>query len=107
MVSVISNHAGFGFQITRSTDHRICCTPAALCHAVPRPHRLWVRRDSVKIKDSMAAMIQAENVAKIYRVGKVDVPALRGVTFEGQPREFLTILLPPCIPQSTPFYLLA
>jgi putative ABC transport system ATP-binding protein len=54
----------------------------------------------------MAAMIQAENVAKIYRVGKVDVPALRGVSFEVQPREFVSIVGPSGSGKSTLFYIL-
>src|SRR5512147_2453074 len=34
----------------------------------------------VDSKIRMAAIIQTENVTKVYRVGKVDVPALRGVS---------------------------
>ena len=54
----------------------------------------------------MTAMIQAENVAKIYRIGKVDVPALRGVSFEVQPREFVSIVGPSGSGKSTLFYIL-
>ena len=42
----------------------------------------------------MPAFIQAENLTKTYRVGKVDVPALRGVSFEVQSGDFVTIVGP-------------
>ena len=36
----------------------------------------------------MAPIIQAENLRKIYIVGKVEVPALREVSFSVEPGEF-------------------
>ena len=39
-------------------------------------------------------LIQAENVTKVYRIGKVDVPALRGVSLAVQKGEFVTIVGP-------------
>jgi putative ABC transport system ATP-binding protein len=54
----------------------------------------------------MAAIIQAENVTKVYRVGKVDVPALRGVSFAVQRGEFVTIVGPSGSGKSTLFYIL-
>jgi putative ABC transport system ATP-binding protein len=42
----------------------------------------------------MAPIIQLENVQKIYRVGKVDVQALRGVSFAVEPGEFVSIVGP-------------
>ena len=41
--------------------------------------------------NTVAPIIQVENIAKVYRIGKVEVPALRGVSFEVQPGEFVSI----------------
>src|SRR3979490_915131 len=54
----------------------------------------------------MPAFIQAETLSKTYRIGKVDVPALRGVSFEVQRRDFTTIVGPSGSGKSTLFYLL-
>jgi putative ABC transport system ATP-binding protein len=52
------------------------------------------------------AFIQAIELHKTYRVGKVDVPALRGISFSIQKGEFITIVGPSGSGKSTLFYLL-
>jgi putative ABC transport system ATP-binding protein len=54
----------------------------------------------------MAAIIQIENVSKTYRVGKVEVPAVRNVSFEVERGEFLSVVGPSGSGKSTLFYIL-
>jgi len=54
----------------------------------------------------MAAFIEADNLRKSYHVGKIEVPALRGVSFSVDRGEFVTIVGPSGSGKSTLFYVL-
>jgi len=54
----------------------------------------------------MSVFIEARELRKTYRIGKVDVPALRGISFTVQKGEFVTIVGPSGSGKSTLFYLL-
>jgi len=54
----------------------------------------------------MATILKADNLEKTYRVGKVDVPALRGVSLAVQEGEFIGIMGPSGCGKSTMLHLL-
>src|SRR3954447_11778144 len=54
----------------------------------------------------MPPIIEAQELTKIYRIGKVEVPALQGVSFSVDHGEFVSIVGPSGSGKSTLFYLL-
>ena len=60
----------------------------------------------VKSISWMPAFIEAVELRKTYRVGKIDVPALRGISFNVQKGEFVSVVGPSGSGKSTLFYLL-
>ena len=54
----------------------------------------------------MATILRADNLEKTYRVGKVDVPALRGVSLAVQEGEFIGVMGPSGCGKSTMLHLL-
>ncbi len=54
----------------------------------------------------MATILKAENLEKVYRVGKVDVPALRGVSLAIQEGEFVAVMGPSGCGKSTMLHLM-
>jgi putative ABC transport system ATP-binding protein len=54
----------------------------------------------------MTPFIEAVDLRKTYRVGKIDVPALRGISFSVQKGEFVSVVGPSGSGKSTLFYLL-
>jgi putative ABC transport system ATP-binding protein len=58
------------------------------------------------LRFTMRTILKAENLVKTYRVGQVDVHALRGVSMEVQEGEFIAIMGPSGCGKSTMLHLL-
>src|ERR1700704_5510063 len=57
-------------------------------------------------KKSVEPILRTENLWKLYRAGKVEVPALRGVNFKVPPGEFVTVMGPSGCGKSSLLYVI-
>src|SRR5258708_23835871 len=58
------------------------------------------------VKKSVEPILKTENLWKLYRAGKVEVPALRGVNFAVQPGESVAVMGPSGCGKSTLLYVI-
>src|SRR6202008_1904489 len=57
-------------------------------------------------KKSLEPILKTENLWKLYRAGKVEVPALRGVNFDVQPGESVAVMGPSGCGKSSLLYVI-
>src|ERR1700739_3400540 len=57
-------------------------------------------------KKSVDPILRTKNLWKLYRAGKVEVPALRGVMFEVQSAESVAVMRPACCGKSSLLYVI-
>src|SRR5215470_2649374 len=64
------------------------------------------REGSFQGKKSVEPILRTENLWKLYRAGKVEVPALRGVNFEVLPGESVAVMGPSGCGKSSLLYVI-
>src|SRR6202521_3933277 len=72
------------------------------------PTRIFLSPNTLTLKRELVLepILKTENLWKVYRTGKVDVPALRGINIEILPGEFVSIMGPSGCGKSTMLHII-